>query len=118
LPGPSVASAAEAARMVLATAFATDEDHGRYTIDEIDFTSDHKKREIFSIAEDDPLSATAEIANSRRLSRADWNVRTDTRTVMRATATEFIVEATLDAYEGETRIVSRKWHVGHKRDCV
>src|SRR5262249_47806207 len=45
-----------------ATAFLTDDDHGRYTIDEIDFTSDHKKKETFSIAADDPLSATAEIA--------------------------------------------------------
>ena len=98
--------------------FATDEDHGRSTIDDIDFTSDHKKKEIFRIAEDDPVSATAEIANSRRMSRGDWNVRTETRTVMRTTATEFIVEATLDAYEGELRVLSRNWQVRHRRDFV
>src|SRR5262249_35206100 len=99
-------------------AFTTDEDHGRYTIDEINFTSDHKKKEVFGIVEDDPLSATAEIAHSRRLSRGDWTVRTDARTVMCATATEFIVEATLDAYEGEIRVLSRNWQVRHRRDCV
>jgi hypothetical protein len=35
---------------------------------------------------------------------------------MRATATEFIVDATLDAYEGESRILSRTWQVRHQRD--
>jgi hypothetical protein len=100
------------------TVFMTDEDHGRHTIDAIDFTSDHKKKEIFRIGEDDPTSAMIDIANSRNMSRGDWNVRTETRTVMRATATEFIVEATLDAYEGEIRVLSRNWRVRHKRDCV
>jgi hypothetical protein len=100
------------------TVFTTDEDHGRYTIDAIDFTSDHTKKEIFRIADDDPASATIDIANSRRMSRGDWNVRTETRTVMRATAGEFIVEATLDAYEGENRVLSRNWQVRHRRDCV
>jgi hypothetical protein len=98
--------------------FTTDEDHGRYTIDAIDFTSDHAKKERFHIGEADPTSATIDIANSRNMSRGDWNVRTETRTVMRATATEFIVEATLDAYEGDIRVVSRNWQVRHKRDFV
>jgi len=100
------------------TIFATDEDYGRYTIDAIDFTSDHQKKEIFQIAEDDPRSAMIDIANSRRMSRGDWNLRTETHTVMRATAAEFVVEATLDAYEGEIRVVSRNWQVRHKRDLV
>ncbi len=100
------------------TVFTTDEDHGRHTIDAIDFTSDHKKKEIFRIAEDDPASAMIDIANSRRMSRGDWTVRTETRTVMRATATEFIVEATLDAYEGEIRVLSRSWQLRHRRDFV
>src|SRR5262249_60032470 len=98
--------------------FTTEEDHGRHTIDAIDFTSDHTKKEVFRIAEDDPVSAMAEIANSRCVGRGDWNVRTETRTVMRATAAEFIVEATLDAYEGEIRILSRNWQVRHRRDFV
>ena len=98
------------------TIFATDEDYGRQTIDEIDFTSDHRKKEDFRISEDDPTSATVDIANSRRMSRGGWSVRTETRTVMRSTTTEFIVEATLDAYEGDIRVVSRSWQVRHRRD--
>src|SRR6185312_7773240 len=66
------------------TIFTTDEDHGRYTIDAIDFTSDHTKKELFRIGEDDPATAMIDIANSRNMSRGDWNVRTETRTVMRA----------------------------------
>jgi putative CocE/NonD family hydrolase len=98
--------------------FATEEDYGRHTIDAIDFTSDHQKKELFRIGDDDPASANVEISNSRRMSRGAWNVRTETRTVMRATADEFIVDATLDAYEDEIRILSRNWQVRHKRDLV
>jgi hypothetical protein len=100
------------------TIFATEEDYGRYTIDAIDFTSDHRKTEVFRITGDDPASAAIDIANSRRMSRGSWNVRTETRTVMRATAADFVVEATLDAYEGEIRVLSRNWQVRHRRDLV
>jgi hypothetical protein len=95
-----------------------DEDHGRYTIEPIGLDCDHTKKEVFRIQEDDPASATVDIAYTRRIERGDWRTRTETRTVMRATATEFIVDATLDAYEGDTRLVSRNWHVRHGRDMV
>ncbi len=98
------------------TILASDEDHGRYTIDPIGLETDHAKKEAFRIRDDDPASAAIDIANIRRIGRGAWRARTETRTVMRATATEFIVDATLDAYEGETRIVSRTWNVRHKRD--
>jgi hypothetical protein len=98
------------------TLLASREDHGHYTIDHIGLETEHAKTELFRIRDDDPASATIDIANTRRVGRGAWRTRTETRTVMRATATEFIVDATLDAYEGESRILSRTWQVRHKRD--
>jgi hypothetical protein len=37
---------------------------------------------------------------------------------MRATPTEFLLDATLDAYEGDTRVLSRKWGRRIPRDGV
>jgi hypothetical protein len=100
------------------TVFVTEEDAGRTVIDQVGLATEHAHKEEFRIADDDPLSARVDIAHTRRVERDGWRTRTETRTVMRATATEFIVDATLDAFEGDTRIVSRTWHVRHKRDFV
>ena len=42
--------------------------------------------------------------------RGDWQARTVTHTALTCSATEFIVEARLDAYVGATRLASRSWH--------
>jgi hypothetical protein len=96
--------------------FITQEDGGRTLIDHIGLATEHAHKEEFRITDDDPLSARVDIARTRRVERGNWHTRTETRTVMRATAAEFIVDATLDAFDGDTRIVSRTWHVRHKRD--
>jgi hypothetical protein len=98
------------------TTFLTDEDLGRATLDPIGITGDYRRKEIFRIKDDDPASGVVDIAHTRRLSRGDWQTRVDTRTVMKATADEFIVDATLDAFEGDTRIFTRTWNVRHRRD--
>ena len=100
------------------TVFTTDGDDGRSVIDHIALATEHARKETFRITDDDPLSATVDIASTRRVSRDGWRTRTETRTVMRATTTEFVVDATLDAFEGDIRIFSRNWRVRHKRDFV
>jgi len=85
------------------------DDVGHYTIDHIDLETDLRHEESFHITEQDPNSAKIDIAYSLRISRGDWQVRTETRSVMSSTATEFVLRATLDAYEGDTRILSRNW---------
>ncbi len=85
------------------------DDVGHYTIDHIDLETDLRHEESFHISEQDPNSAKIDIAYSLRISRGAWQVRTETRSVMSSTATEFVLRATLDAYEGDTRILSRNW---------
>ncbi len=98
--------------------FTTEEDEGALTIDHIGLRSEHRKLERFTIREDDPLSAVAEITHSHSLERGDWRVRMDTSSRMTATRTAFVLEARLDAYEGDRRILSRNWQVSRPRDLV
>ena len=98
--------------------FTTDDDAGHLTIDAIGLESDIKRTEVFRILDNDPNSARVEIGSIRRIGRGAWQTRFTMHTVMRSTATEFLVEARLDAYDGETRLVSRNWQVRHKRDFV
>jgi putative CocE/NonD family hydrolase len=98
--------------------FTTEEDEGVVTIDHIDMTEEHHKIERFTIREGDPLSARAEITHSHSFARGAWKTRMETWTRMTSSATEFILEGRLDAYEGEKRVLSRNWHVHRPRDLV
>ena len=61
---------------------------------------------------------TGRIAPMLSGGRGDWRVRTETRTRMRATAEHFLIDAELDAYEGERRVFSRNWHARIPRDLA
>ncbi len=74
--------------------------------------------ETYAIAADDPLSARAEMRWRTSLSRDDWRIRTETTTVQTATADNFLITTSLDAYEGETRIFARSWTLAIARDLV
>ena len=43
------------------------------------------------------------------LARDDWHTRVETDSHMTATATEFLVSHTLDAYEHDERVYARTW---------
>ncbi len=73
-------------------------------------------RERYEIVDGDPLSARADIAWTMTLGRDAWQVRTESRTVMRADTTHFIIEAALQAFEGETRVFERSWSRRITRD--
>lgn len=70
------------------------------------------------IADDAPLSARHETRWTHRVGRGDWQIRTETRTVMTATADAFHVRAQMDAYEGENRAASRDWDIRIPRSFV
>ena len=65
--------------------------------------------ERYTIHPEDPLSAHADIAFEMHNSRGAWRTRAVTRTRLRATPTSFLIEATLDAWEGDKRLVARNW---------
>jgi uncharacterized protein len=93
-------------------------DSGRQRIDAIGLELEEIARKIYRIKSDDPLSADNLIHWTTRRSRGEWHVRVETRTRMRATRERFLIDAELDAYEGERRAFSRSWHTEIPRDLV
>ena len=96
--------------------YCIEEDMGRSTIEHIGLETDFVQREAYRIRDDDPLSAEIEIAYSIAIGRGDWKTRSETRTLMRADKTHFIIEASLDVYEGEKQLVKRRWNERIPRD--
>jgi hypothetical protein len=91
------------------TVFTIHRDRGAYRLHDIDLTIDAGAVERFSITEGDPLSAKADIAWRYRMTRGDWDIRTESRTVLTASKHTFHLRAWLDAFEGETRVFTRNW---------
>ncbi|MBX6321104.1 MAG: CocE/NonD family hydrolase [Rhodospirillaceae bacterium] len=85
------------------------EDGGRATLDKLGLEIEHKQHETYRIGQHDPNSACVEISHTMCIGRGAWRTRTESRTVMRSTRAEFLIHATLDAYDGETRVLSREW---------
>ncbi|MCI0429629.1 MAG: CocE/NonD family hydrolase [Rhodospirillales bacterium] len=100
------------------TVFTRQDDTGTYRIDAIDLTVDQVKTGVYRIKADDPLSADITIHWTQKLARGDWRVRTETETRFRATKEEFLIQATLDAYEGDMRVYSQNWDRRIKRNLV
>ncbi len=59
--------------------------------------------------EGDPLSAKAEVTWRYHMKRGDWDIRTESRTVLTASKDAFHLRAWLDAFEGETRVFAKNW---------
>jgi putative CocE/NonD family hydrolase len=76
------------------------------------------RRHEFSIDEEDPLSARAEIQWSIEIGRGEWRTRSVVRVVQTATRDAFHIHAEMDAFEGNSRIMSRNWDCAVPRDLV
>ena len=84
-------------------------DRGRFHVEGPDLTYSGAGRDRISIVGEDPLSARHEASYRITFEREGWNVRTETRSVMTCTKEEFLISATLDAYEDDTRVFTRSW---------
>jgi putative CocE/NonD family hydrolase len=93
-------------------------DAGTLRFDDIDLETERRVYERYGWVADDFCSVSAETAWSMTFSRGDWVVRTETRTVVTCTPTEFVLHAQLDGYEGAVRSFSRNWHRTIPRDHV
>ncbi len=78
----------------------------------------HGITERFTINDDEPGSARAELHHSTVSRRDDWSVRVETRTRLTATNGEFRLEASLEAFEGERRVFDRTWDRRVPRDLM
>jgi putative CocE/NonD family hydrolase len=72
----------------------------------------------YRIVDGDPLSASVRCRCASTLARGAWHTRVETDSRMTATATEFLVTHSLDAYEGDERVYARTWTLAFPRDGV
>jgi hypothetical protein len=93
-------------------------DSGLQRIEAIGLELEEIARKVYRIRSDDPLSADNSTHWTMRRGRGDWQVRIETRTRMRATREDFLIDAELDAYEGAQRVFCRNWHAMIPRDLV
>ncbi|WP_416139463.1 CocE/NonD family hydrolase [Halomonas sp. HK25] len=93
-------------------------DEGRYRIDDIDLEIAARvtERYQYSYGSYDSISGWTEW--QRSFKRGDWEVHTLTRTLMTSDPDNFRIRATLDAWEGDTRILARTWDEIIPRDLV
>jgi putative CocE/NonD family hydrolase len=81
----------------------------QYRLDDINWTIQKDVTEKYSYKNNNYDTLRGEVISKRRFKRKDWEVTTLTRTIITSTKTEFWVRATLDAYEGDTRVFSKTW---------
>ena len=93
-------------------------DRGRIYLHEADLTYSGKGEETHQITEGDPLSHRIEMTYTITLERDNpkWRVRTVTHTLVTATKSDFLVTATLDAYEDDVRMFNKSWDAKIARD--
>jgi predicted acyl esterase len=72
----------------------------------------------FHVGEDDPLSAVAELRQTRTMSRGDWQIRIETQMRLSCTRDAFLLQGGLRASEGENEICRREWDRSVLRDFM
>jgi hypothetical protein len=92
------------------------QDDGLVRVEDFDWTYGASGHRTYSILPEDPLSAEARIRWLKEFKRGDFHIRIDARTHMRAAREEFLLNGTLDAYEGEARVFSKEWNCRIPRD--
>jgi len=93
-------------------------DDGVKRLEDIDLEVKRHTVERYSSHHEAYDSARGEVRSVWGLRRGDWRIRTETCTVLTATAEHFHIHATLDAFEGEERVFSRNWNLDIPRDLV
>ncbi|WP_037370969.1 CocE/NonD family hydrolase [Amycolatopsis orientalis] len=91
---------------------------GTIRYDDIDLEITRDVHERYTWVADDFCSPAAETAWTVTFERDDWLVRTETYTRVACTPEEFVIDARLDGYEGDRRLVSRNWHRRVPRDLL
>ncbi|MEM9047133.1 MAG: CocE/NonD family hydrolase [Pseudomonadota bacterium] len=83
---------------------------GRLRLDAIGTELGDVSDRVYSIQPDDPLSAEASMEQDATFTRADWQVRVVTKARQTATRAAFVLDATVEAWDGETLFHSVEWH--------
>jgi hypothetical protein len=92
------------------------EDTGKSLIEDIDLIVQKRSEETFSITPEDPTSARTDMVRIVRAERGNWKPRTETRLTFACDVGNFHITATLEAFEGDNKILERTWDEKIPRD--
>ncbi len=93
-----------------------DEGTRRFNAIDLEVSSQVTERYTYAYANHDSLRGWCEWV--RRFRRGEWETTTITRTLLTCDGSNFRIRATLDAYEGDTRIFAETWDRIIARDMV
>jgi putative CocE/NonD family hydrolase len=93
-------------------------DLGVVRFDDIDLEVTQRAYERYSWVGDDFGSVCGQTEWRMGFKNSEWEASTITRTVLTSTATDFVLRAELDAYEGEQRVASMNWDYTVPRDLI
>ncbi len=85
------------------------DNEGTFRLDDIGTEITKNTEEWYRYLRDKFESPNGEVLAVRRLRRGDWDAKTITRTILTCNSKQFIIHATLDAYENGRRIFSKIW---------
>jgi hypothetical protein len=93
-------------------------DWGTTRLDDIDLLT-HEAGEVwYELKDEDPASAKARTRFEMSRKRGPWSIRTETRTHLSCSRTEFHLTAEIDAWEGDDRLFTRNWKLSFPRDFI
>jgi hypothetical protein len=82
---------------------------GRVHFHDNDLVTYSQGSESYRIGPAELTSATGRTRWRYEMARGDWHISTETETMLTADATDFIVQARLRAWEGETLVHEQEW---------
>ena len=85
---------------------------------DIDLASSDTSHTVFSIREDDPLSAEVRFHATSGMGRGEWSMRSEVTSAMTSDAEAFHVTTMLEVYERSARIFARTWTHRFPREGV
>jgi hypothetical protein len=95
-----------------------DRDRGRRQAREDGLELDGRQRDIFTVAEGDPLSAAVECEREMGLGRGSWTARVQTHSTMTCDAEDFRVVHRVEAFENGEQVFSREHVFRVSRDLL
>jgi putative CocE/NonD family hydrolase len=75
-----------------------------------------QNEDTYSIVDGDPLSAAITCRSSIQMGRDGWRTRIETESTMTATRDAFLVTNSVEAFEGDTRVIARSTERAIPRD--
>jgi len=100
------------------TRYEVTEDTGLFEHPGTGLSTRQRREETWSISPDDPLSMTGTCVWTCDMSRARWSVRTVSTARIACTATDWLISASVLAYDGEKQILEKTFEKAIPRDLM